>query len=280
MSAPTQDPVAIAAAAAALGDALQLGTRPAPCPRCTGPSSEIRLARVWSPLLCDVCQRADREEQEAAEAARAASTRAALALKALDVPPLYADATLESFVPHGSPEDQRLQASVLDRAHRYVADWPHVPAIVVFAGPPGTGKGHLLWAIARAVATKGSPARVAVLSDVIRYLRAAWDRTDTGPSESARLDTFRTPTLLGIDEVSRHAFFGQPQQHLYDLVNHREMYLRPTILTTNEGGDQLSALLGEALSSRCAGWGGIWKFGGPDFRLERARRRNGGRRGH
>lgn len=279
MSAPQIDPVQVADALGKVAEAMHIGTRPATCPRCSGPSSELRLARRWSLLLCPECERKDREEQEAAEAELAASTRAALLLKALDVPPLYADATLESFVPHGSPEDQRLQGANLQRAHRYVAEWPHVPAIVVFSGPPGTGKGHLLWAIARAVATKGAPARVAVLSDVIRYLRAAWDRTDTGPSESARLDTFRIPTLLGIDEVSRHAFFGQPQQHLYDLVNHREMYLRPTILTTNEGGEQLSALLGEALSSRCAGWGGIWKFGGPDFRLERARRLNGVRRG-
>jgi DNA replication protein DnaC len=140
--------------------------------------------------------------------------------------------------------------------------------IAVFAGGCGTGKGHLAWSIARALAqTRGVVTKVVVLSDVIRDLREAWNPRDDGPSEAERLGKYRAAELLVIDEVSRHAFFGQPVQHLYDLVAWREVQMRPTILTTNELGDDLVTVLGPALASRAAGWNGFVDFGQADYRL-------------
>lgn len=66
-----------------------------------------------------------------------------------------------------------------------------------------------------------------------------------------------------------HAFFGQPTQHLYDLVAWREARLLPTILTTNHAGDGLGGVLGPALLSRAAGWSGVWEFGERDYRSAR-----------
>lgn len=212
-------------------------------------------------------------EAEHAEAQRAHfERRVSTARHQLNVPPLYFGRTLDDFQLHGEPEDRRKQSRVLQLARRYIGVWPDdIPAIVVLQGGPGTGKGFVLWAIAQAIAgTHGDKARVVKLPDVIRDLRDAWHGAGNS-SELARIAAYRAPMFLGIDEVSRHAFYGQPQQHLYDLIDHREEQLRPTILTTNETSAGLAELLGPALLSRCMGWGSIWDFGVADYRAHRGR---------
>jgi DNA replication protein DnaC len=206
---------------------------------------------------------------------RAREERVGAQLAALGIPPLYADATLDSYTPIGDRENATKQRIVLERARQFLANWPNVPMISVFLGVPGSGKGHVAWSLARAVVTERlASARVVVLSDTIRDLREAWgDREAGGLSEAQRLGKYRAADLLVIDEVSKHAFYGQPQQHLYDLVAWRELQLKPTILTTNEAGQALADFLGPALSSRALGWGAPFDFGTADYRLTRGARR-------
>ena len=112
---------------------------------------------------------------------------------------------------------------------------------------------------------------MATLADIIRDLRESWRRRadDDGPSERQRLAAYRSADLLVIDEVSRHALYGEPTQHLYDLIAPREANLQPTILTTNESAAGLEDLIGPALTSRAAGAGGLWEFGTTDLRIVR-----------
>jgi DNA replication protein DnaC len=217
----------------------------------------------------------DRAERE--EARRLADRRAA-AVQALAVPPLYAEASLETLAAI-DPRDPEL-AEITRRATAYVGCWEQrrdlakaFPQIVLMLGVPGAGKGHVAWAIARAIAERhGDTARIATLSEIVRDLRASWGRADASESELATLARYRKLELLVIDEVSRHALYGEPAQHLYDLIAHREMYLRPTILTSNETTTGLTELLGPALVSRAMGWSKVWQFPAVDYR---ARRRAG-----
>lgn len=256
--------------------------RAAPCPRCGGPSKEFRVLlsladaerKPWSAHKCSGCISAIEAEQatvlanrEAEERAFQIAARRNNAIAALDVPPLYQGVTLDGFEMHGDPAARQCQARVLQLARRYVGSWPDVPSIVVFIGTPGTGKGHVAWSLAREVVENlDGTARVCVLSDVIRDLRDSWRQQDDGPTESERLRRYRGPDLLVIDEVSRHSFYGQPQQHLYDLIAWRELYKKPTIITTNESGDALADVLGPALSSRALAHDVPWQFGSADYR--------------
>lgn len=200
-----------------------------------------------------------------------------LRLDQLAIPRQYEGASLATFRFHGSSQTQERHGRVLQLARRYIAAWPDrheqdspFPFIAVFRGAPGSGKGHVAWSIARAVvAEHGGTARLVVLSDAIRDLREAWSRARGESSEQARLARYRNPDLLVIDEVSRHALYGEPSQHLYDLVAAREADLRPTILTTNETPADFARLVGPALESRTAGYGGLWNFGDEDYRLVR-----------
>jgi hypothetical protein len=54
----------------------------------------------------------------------------------------------------------------------------------------------------------------------------------------------------------------------------REVRLKPTILTTNERGQDIGVVLGDALTSRATGWGPVVDFGTSDYRaLRRMRQR-------
>jgi DNA replication protein DnaC len=271
---------------------MTLEKRTGECGNCHHDLSQTKWGNIWMPLYCEPCYatlEAARENQERADKEAERRTRA---LDSLDIPLLYQDATLDTFeiahrlttgdalAIHERAQQIEKQARVLQLARRYLGLWEErrdrdkrfeFPHIAIFAGEPGTGKGHIAWAIARAVAVcHGDTVKFAVLSDAIRDIREAWkQRAGEGPSERARLEAYRRPQLLIIDEVSKHAFHGEPSQHLYDLVAWREQRLQPTIITTNEKSKDLASLLGPALVSRAKGWGGVWDFGEADYRVQR-----------
>lgn len=188
-------------------------------------------------------------------------------LDALAVPPLYRGVSLDTWELHGDRDAQTRQLRMRSAGLRYLSEWPDPRhTLQVLRGGNGTGKGHWCWSIAQHVARNGSRARVVKLPDLIRELRRAW-RDGAAETEETTLRRLWEVPLLVIDEVTRDAFYGEPHQHLYDVVDHRVEYQRPTLLTSNERQDDLAAILRPALWSRVWGNGGVLDFGdGPDFR--------------
>lgn len=260
MSTPNQDP-APSPISEVLADVGR--TRPATCPKCSQDYTQTKFPSGWVPNRCEACREALRiavEEQPVAQVGQ-------LRLAELKVPPLYADVALETFCLHGNATDRAKQARCVQLARRYLADWPDVAPITICCGISGSGKGHVTWSLGKRLAIElGVSGRVVKLSDVIRDLREAWTQNET-ISEATRLARYREAGFLVIDEVSTHSFYGEPRQHLYDIVDHRLEWLRPTMLTSNERPENLARLLGPALTSRAAGSSGLWDFGEDDYRL-------------
>ncbi len=250
-----------------------VGKEPTVCRECgsVGDMPTIKRTPSTEPvtITCPAC----REKADGARRARMEVEHRDARLRAvrqgLAVPPLYRAATLENFTPHGTEGDRRTQTRCGNVARRWLALWPDVPVVQVWIGGYGTGKGHLLWSVAKQlVEAHRISARVVKLADLIRELRASWGSDRDAAPEELVLVKYRAYDWLAIDEVSAHAFRGEPKQHLYDVVDHRLEYSRPTILTSNESEDGVSELLGGALLSRVNGAGGIVRFGGADYRLQ------------
>jgi DNA replication protein DnaC len=284
------DPLPLADVVAGTVHKLQHGERDVECPACHRPLHQVRFSMdgEWVPDRCAACVRGE----EAAVAARVAAryTTAARSpvdqrIAALKIPAQYAALDLADFDPTvmgTADEDTRaLLESKKRMAQAFVdlyperatiADYPH---LIVMRGDVGTGKTMLSWCIAKELVRR-QPVTVvqATLADVVKDLREAWRKGDDGPSERARLRVYRNADLLLVDEMSRHALYGEPTQHLYDVLAPREADYRPTILTTNEYEDDIESFLGPALTSRVAGGGGVWNFGSLDYRVIRRDRRS------
>lgn len=251
---------------------------------------------LWMPKLCVECVESAESTRTTAQRERAkieSDTRVAEQLKArlanLRVPRQYAGAQLSNFDTRGIS----LLEHKLAKAREFVARWPEehstdhltdFPAFVILQGEPGTGKSHVLWAIARQLVIQhNASARVVSLADIIREIRATWGG-GAGRTEEHVLNEYRNVDFLGIDECSRHALYGQPTQHLYDLIGPREASLRPTMIVTNEkigteDGSGFEEFIGPALVSRASAWGGVWQFGDDDYRVARSEQRARRRRG-
>lgn len=232
------------------------------------------------PLRCESCQdkaedrlaRSMGEKRENQEAQRRDATVRDIqqAVQSLAVPPLYAGVTLDGFVLHGGASDQARQGRVLQIGRRFLGTWPEVDSVILLRGGPGTGKGHWAWSVAQALASQGVRIAVVKLADLIRELRASWRDRDAD-SEASVLARYRNQDLLVLDELSRHAFYGERiHQHLYDVLDYRIEHQRPTILTSNEDDAGLEEILRPALVSRLLGNGQVLEFGTADYRMGRA----------
>lgn len=208
------------------------------------------------------------ERDKLAEEARQ-QTRIDRALKALNVPTLYAAATFDTWQMHGTPEARAVQDKMRERGRSYLRKWPDVPALVLLRGEPGTGKGHWAWSVAKDVASRGHGVLVIKAADMIRRLRASW-RDKDAESEDKVLRELREVPLLVIDELSSHAFYGEKvSQHLFDVVDHRLEWVRPTIITSNEDVPGLQTILRPALWDRVFASGAVLDFGAESYRKGR-----------
>lgn len=231
------------------------------------------VADRWVPQCADCRDReaAAQAEEDRAQRVLEADTKRTKLLAELKTPAIFASATFDSFQPHGTPEHRTRQGKVLDFLRKYVASFPRVKPLYLFRGIPGTGKGHLTHALARAVVEQHLvPVKVVKLHALVTDLRASWTKGYAGPSDEQRLSAYLTPALLVIDEVSEHAFFGQNiHQHLYSVLDTRLEALQPTILTSNEDDATLAKVLRPALMNRLEGEGGIIEFQWESWRTNR-----------
>lgn len=248
--------------------------RPSMCPGCHKTFTQTRhypgftgTDRDWMPHMCESC-RAGRAEMAAASLEEAVRSER---FERMGVPPMFRDASAGTWFSHGgNAKAVQARARGLNWMDAYDRGGEDIPALTVLSGPPGSGKTFWAWVIAKHVGImRGKSVSFTLFDDVIRDLRGAWGDGDGGPPEVERLNKYRRTELLVLDEVSRHAVSAKSvQAHLYQLVAVREQWYRPTILTTNETGKELSDLLGPALVSRMTAWDGLWSFVGiPDFRV-------------
>jgi DNA replication protein DnaC len=271
---------------AALAEAIAVETVEVVC-ETAGCGNRILAQRLWNeatkahvllPRICAGCREKvaaersteSRREQQA-EQLRAQGRNLRARMAQLDPPPLYQGVTLGSFQHHGDEAAKALQMRVLTWARRYLAEWPAVPSLTCFQGSFGPGKGHIAWALARAlVEEQEATARVVKVAALVRQLRDTW-RKDAARSYEQVLREYTTVDFLVVDEVSRHAFYGeQIHQHLYDVLDTRIEHQRPTIITTNEEPAGLVEILRPALANRLQGEGGLIRFGDASWRTRRA----------
>lgn len=125
-------------------------------------------------------------------------------------------------------------------AKSYADNWPMHFANgdgLYIEGTNGTGKTHLAAAIALQLIRSGIPVICKTSSDLLMDIKRTFD-TD-GTSEAQVLDVYKSVDLLIVDDLGKEQCSDWSMSTLYSIFNDRYEDMKPTIITTNYGADDL-----------------------------------------
>ncbi|ENK6470612.1 ATP-binding protein [Escherichia coli] len=191
-------------------------------------------------------------EREQAEQ-RARQSKIEYLLNSLNIPERFKNCTLQNYEPVNDDAKR-----VLRVCQAYASKWPErlqKGGGLVMCGKPGTGKNHLALAIARhAIIEHQSSVIFTTALKIAREYKSTWSKAATRTEEVIR--QFTHPDLLIIDEVGVQ--FGSDAEKLimFEIINTRYEYMKPTILISNQSKDELSAFIGERVIDRMNDGGG------------------------
>lgn len=108
-------------------------------------------------------------------------------------------------------------------------------------GTNGTGKTHLVAAIALQLIHEGVPVICKTSSDLLLDIKKSFD--GDGMRESEVMDIYKRVDLLIIDDLGKEHCSDWSMSTLYSILNDRYEDMKPTIVTTNYNADALVAAL-------------------------------------
>lgn len=158
-------------------------------------------------------------------------------------------------LPEPVPSFDDFQAERLDQlqAKEHVMAWCNdetAPPWLFLYGPPGTGKTHLAFAAIDTLVSSCRHARyenVPELLDILRREYAAEERRDEF------LDYIFEIDWLALDDLGANRATGWSDEAIYKILNHRYMYSKRTLITTNVGQEQLDPRIVSRLLDRRKG---------------------------
>ena len=140
---------------------------------------------------------------------------------------------------------------------------------ILFMGKTGLGKTHLSLAIASEVAKKG----YAVMYQSSPALFSKIEREKFSPSQSETRDSLKMAIdcdLLIIDDLGTEFQSSFVRSSIYDLINSRLSFNRPTIINTNLTPEELGSTYADRVSSRIFAGYKAFLLTGNDIRIKKA----------
>lgn len=139
---------------------------------------------------------------------------------------------------------------------------------LMLIGPYGCGKTHLAAAILHRCAEDGTPGMFVVAPDLLAQIRSSY-RTGDGRADEI-VDAAKNTPLLVLDDLGAEKASPWVQEQLYMLINHRYEHMLPTVITTNNDGQELERELGRRTLSRLAEMTVPIKIKAGDYRMKLA----------
>jgi DNA replication protein DnaC len=174
---------------------------------------------------------------------------------------LYGDMTFETFDTYRKlTADERPNLErALELAQSYAAQpegW------LVFTGPYGSGKTHLAAAIAHHQQARGIDVMFVTTPDLLDYLRLTFN-PNAPVSFDQRFQMVRNAPFLVLDDLGTEGSSSWAKEKLFQIIDHRYITRRPTVITTGKRIDDLDARIRSRLidKRRCM----IFAITAPDY---------------
>jgi len=183
----------------------------------------------------------------------------ALRLKASGIQSRFMRCSLDNYRP-----DDNTKAHA--GAAEFVARFPYTKGITLW-GRPGVGKTHIACAVAKQVIEKGYSAVFGSVPTLLSSIRAGFNGGDAADTVLKR---YKTVDLLILDDLGKEKVTEWVEETVYEIINARYEYEKPTIVTTNIGIDAVAeryAWNGAAIKSRLYEMNDGFIVKGGDFRL-------------
>ncbi len=110
---------------------------------------------------------------------------------------------------------------------------------LLLRGNRGTGKTHLLAAVANLLVARGQTPLYVVVPDFLDYLRAGYDAEKLSESASRRMEDARACSVLLLDDLGVEKRTLWTDEQMYRLLNHRYNEGLPTVIASNVSLDEL-----------------------------------------
>jgi len=170
------------------------------------------------------------------------------------IPPRFADRTFANYRVSSAEQKQALNI-----CRKYAENFPaHAQRgrSLMLLGNVGTGKTHLAAAIGNHLVREFSLAALYVTAgSVIRHVKSSFDR-DTSHNEVQAYQLFATPDLLILDEIGVQNATEFERTVMFELINSRYEAMKPTVVISNRGRDELATYMGDRVVDRLRENGG------------------------
>ena len=227
-------------------------------------SKQMFVSNQWRGAMCMACYEESAIETQKAENIERQNKYVISLLSSSGIPVRYMDSSLENYI----PQNER-SGKMLTSLKRYIADFKHhrdTGTSIVMSGGVGTGKTHLGASMAQEVIRKyGMKAHFTTVIKMVRRIRATYSR-DSKESEEMVLDYFMNRDLLIIDEIGVQSGSDHEHNTIFEIINERYADMKPTIILSNEGIEELTKILGERIIDRFRDGGAVMNFDWESYR--------------